>query len=256
VIGIKAFLNKFNIYQYIALFLAVLNISSALFYGFGILSLLPVLTAVLTASIFDLTINYFKTKSFAAPYSAIISGLFIGGLLAQNLPFYVYAAAGIIATASKHIIKIQQRHIFNPANFGVLLVSVIFGAAHSWWIASPLVLMILLGIFVVWKLKRFDLAISFLMAHFLINIIFNFSILKDFNELYLFIVNSRIIIFFSMFMLIEPKTHPQGRKKRIIYGIAVAILLMIFDKIIPIHDLPLALAVGNVFVPVLNRIKF
>ncbi|MBI2130987.1 hypothetical protein HYU10_04420, partial [Candidatus Woesearchaeota archaeon] len=59
----------------------------------------------------------------------------------------------------------------------------------------------------------------------------------------------------SMFMLIEPKTHPFQKKQRIIYGILVAVLLMTFNKIIPIHDLPLALAVGNVFIPVLNKFR-
>lgn len=236
-------------------FLAALGISSALFYGFGLSSLLPVLIAVLTASVLDLAIAYFRTKSFAVPYSAIISGLFIGGLLAQNLPLYVYVAAGIIAISSKHIIKINQRHIFNPANFGVLFASVILGAAHSWWIASPSALMILLGIFIIWRLKRFDLSISFLATYLLANVIFNWNILKNIHELFLFAVNSAIIIFFSMFMLIEPKTHPAGRKQRIIYGVLVAILLVMFSKIIPIHDLPLALAVGNVFVPIFNKIK-
>ena len=42
------------------------------------------------------------------------------------------------------MIKIRQKHIFNPANFGVLLVSVIFGAAHTWWISSPLILVLIL----------------------------------------------------------------------------------------------------------------
>ena len=236
-------------------FLAVLGISSALFFGFGIRALLPASISILTASILDMLINYFKTKSLTMPYSAIISGLFIGGLLAQNLEFYVYILAGIIAIASKHILKISKKHIFNPANFGVLIVSAVFGAAHSWWIASPSVLVILFGIFIIWKLKRFDLAVSFLMTYLLTNVVFNFEMLKDFNALYMFAVNSGIIIFFSMFMLIEPKTHPTGRKQRIIYGILVAILLTVFSRIIPKHDLPLALAVGNVFVQILNKIK-
>lgn len=236
-------------------FLAALNISGALFYGFGINALLPVLTATLTTSALDILIRYYRTKSFEFPYSAIISGLFIGGLLAQNLEFYVYILAGIAAIVSKHLIKISQRHIFNPANFGVLLVSAVFGANHSWWVSSPVILMILFGVFIIWKLKRIDLTISFLLSYLILSVILNFSILKDFNGLYLFAVNSGIIVFFSMFMLIEPKTHPQGRKQRIIYGILTAILLIMFNKLIPIHDLPLALAVGNIAVPVLNRIK-
>ena len=59
-----------------------------------------------------------------------------------------------------------------------------------------------------------------------------------------------------MYMLIEPKTNPSRRKQRIVYGILVAILFIALHFYIPRHDLPLALAIGNVFVPLLNKLKF
>ena len=144
---IKSLINKFTIYQYMIFFLVVLNLVSTFFYGFGIKALLPVVIAVATTTILDSAISYFKSKTLEFPKSALISGLFIGGLLTQDLQWYVYVLAGAIAILSKHLIKIQQKHLFNPANFGVLLVSVIFGAAHTWWISSPLVLVLIFGIF-------------------------------------------------------------------------------------------------------------
>ena len=109
---IKSLINKLTIYQYMISFLIILHLVSAFFYGFGIKALLPVLIAVLTTTLLDLFIEYFKSKTLVFPQSALISGLFIGGLLTQNLQWYVYVLAGIIAIASKHIIKIQQKHIF------------------------------------------------------------------------------------------------------------------------------------------------
>lgn len=229
------------------IFLALLCIASSLFYGFGVKALLHAAIAVFTASILDLAAGYLKTRSLALPYSGIISGLFIGGLLAQDLKWWIYLLAAAIAVLSKHIIKIRGRHVFNPANFGILLASAIFGAPHSWWISSPIIPVILFGIFVIWKLKRLDLAVSFLASYFIISIILNFSIINSLNALFLFIANSGIILFFSMFMLIEPKTTPAAGKQRIAYGIIVAILLIAFGKAVPVHDLPLALAVGNIF---------
>ena len=55
-------------------------------------------------------------------------------------------------------------------------------------------------------------------------------------------------------MLIEPKTNPA--KNRIVYGILVAILFVVLHFYIPRHDLPLALAIGNVLVPILNKFNF
>ena len=236
------------------IFLVILHLVSAFFYGFGIKALLPVVIAVVTTTLLDLLIEYFKSKTFQFPQSALISGLFIGGLLTQNLQWHIYVLAGAIAILSKHLIKFRQKHIFNPANFGVLLVSVIFGAAHTWWVSSPLILVLIFGIFLIWRLRRLDLAISFLISYYLINLIIELVRGMQFSGIYYSILNGGVIYFFSMFMLIEPKTNPA--KNRIFYGILVAVLFIILHAYIPRHDLPLALAIGNIFVPLLNKLNF
>lgn len=252
---IRQLLNRLTVYHYMISSLVVLQLANAFFYGFGIKALLPVLISVTTTTLLDLFIEYFKSKTWLFPQSALISGLFIGGLLTQNLQWYVYVIAGAIAIFSKHLMKLRQKHIFNPANFGVLLVSVIFGVAHTWWISSPLLLVLIFGIFMIWKLKRFDLTLSFLIGYYLINSMIGIAQGEGFQEIYSAIVNGGVMYFFSMFMLIEPRTNPAERRQRIAYGILVAVLLIIFHFYIPKHDLPLALAIGNVFVPILGRLK-
>lgn len=249
----KSLVSKFTIYQYMVAFLIVLNLVSAFFYDFGIKALLPVAIAVFTATFLDLLIEYFKSKTWEFPQSALISGLFIGGLLTQNLQWHIYVLAGAIAILSKHLIKFRQKHVFNPANFGVLLVSLIFGAAHTWWVSSPLILVLVFGIFIIWRLRRLDLALSFLISYYLINSIIELSKGAQFPEIYSTIINGGVIYFFSMFMLIEPKTNPS--KNRVAYGMLVAVLFIIFGFFIPQHGLPLALAVGNVFVPVMDKLN-
>ena len=264
---IKSLINRFTVYHYVISFLIVLHLASAFVpkYGFGIKALIPILIAVATTTLLDLFINYFKFKIWNFPQSALISGLFIGGLLTQNLQWYVYVIAGAIAILSKHLIRFQQKHIFNPANFGILLVSILFNVQHTWWISSPLILVLIFGIFIIWRLKRFDLAFSFLITYYLINSIVGLVGGNNFNDIYLTITNGGVIYFFSMYMLIEPKTNPS--KNRVAYGVLVAILLIAFDlyastfnnslaAFFTRHDIPLALAVGNVFVPILNRINF
>ncbi|MEK6828267.1 MAG: RnfABCDGE type electron transport complex subunit D, partial [Nanoarchaeota archaeon] len=139
---------------------------------------------------------------------------------------------------------------------GVLLVSIIFGVSHTWWISSPLLLVLIFGIFNIWRLRQFDLALSFLVGYYLINSVAELLQGAGFQEIYLTIINGGVIYFFSMFMLIEPRTNPAARKQRVIYGVLVAVLFIILHFYMPRHDLPLALAVGNVFVPLLNRLKF
>ena len=252
---IKSIINRFTAYQYVIVFLIILSLASAFFYGFGVEALLPILIAVITTILLDLTINYFKFKTWEFPQSALISGLFIGGLLTQNLAWYIYVIAGAIAILSKHLVKYQQKHIFNPANFGILLVSIIFGVSHTWWISSPLIFVLIFGIFIIWRLGRFDLTISFLVVYYLINSAIELIQGAGLQEIYFTMINGGVIYFFAMFMLIEPKTNPSQRNQRIIYGILAAALLISLHFFIPRHDIVLALAAGNIFVPVLNKLK-
>lgn len=246
-------------------FLVILILTSSFFYGFGILSLVQVLIAALTTTILDLLINYFKFKTIEFPYSAFISGLFIGGLLTQDLAWYIYLVAGIIAILSKHLIKVHGKHIFNPANLGVLMIFLIFGTVSTWWISAPFYLVLLFGIFILWRLKRFDLTISFLAAYYILHsfipnptasmpMMFNTQMMmRDFYQSF---TNQSTIFFFAMFMLIEPKTNPVARKQRIFYGILVALMLIGIEIYNPLYGIPFVLAIANLFVPLLNRISF
>lgn len=274
-LNLKLFMSKFTIYQFMSAFLVILTLVSIFFYDFGILALVPALISVLTTTILDLIINYYEFKTLEFPYSALISGLFIGGLLTQNLSWHVYVIAGIIAILSKHLIKVHGKHIFNPANFGVLAVFLIFNAQNTWWISSPLILILIFGIFILWRQRRFDLAVSFLAAYYILNAIIprpsmmgHMPMVSDMpmmakmpmmmQNFYVLFVNQSTIFFLAMFMLIEPKTHPAARKQRIFYGILVAIMLIGLEVYNPQFRsaIPFVLAVANLFVPLLNRISF
>ena len=263
-LNIKTILNKFTIYQYMISFLLILALVSVFFYGFGLNSLIPVIISIITTTLLDLAINYFKYKKIEFPQSALISGLFIGGLLTQNLQWYVYVVAGATAILSKHLINYNKKHIFNPANLGILLASVIFGAFHSWWISSPKLLVVLFGLFIVWRLKRFDLMLGFLLTYYIASsfievprsMMEHHSYMMTYQNVYLSLIEGSVIYFFAMFMLVEPKTNPtSGKKQRIIYGIFVALLFILLQFFIPQHAIVLALAIGNLFVPVLDKIR-
>lgn len=264
---LKSLINKFTIYQCMSFFLLILTLVSVFFYGFGADALVPVLIAAFTTTALDLIINYHKFKTLEFPYSAFISGLFIGGLLTQNLSWYIYAIAGVIAVLSKHLIRVHGKHVFNPANLGVLAVFLIFNAFSSWWISSPSYLVMLFGLFILWRQRRFDLAISFLAAYYILHAFIpepatfgGMTMMRNMpmavHSFYQSFISQSTIFFFAMFMLIEPKTHPAARKQRIFYGILVAFMLIGIEIYNPRFGIPFVLAVGNLFVPLLSRVRF
>ena len=112
------------------------------------------------------------------------------------------------------------------------------------------------GIFILWRLKRFDLALSFLITYFLIHIFIEISKKSSANEILNLFINGSTIFFFAMFMLIEPRTNPAARKQRIFYGVLVAFMLIGIETYNPTFGIPFVLAAANLCVPLLNRISF
>src|SRR5436190_13790122 len=68
----------------------------------------------------ELALTYRAQHRLILPISATITALSLGLLLRtyELLPFIVAGCAGI---ASKHLLRIEGRHVFNPSNFGLVL---------------------------------------------------------------------------------------------------------------------------------------
>src|SRR5205823_3814778 len=73
----------------------------------------------------ELILTYREQGRLIPPLSATITALSLGLLLRTSdlLPFAIAGFAGI---ASKHVLRIEGRHVFNPSNFGLVLALVLF----------------------------------------------------------------------------------------------------------------------------------
>ncbi len=240
-------MQKFTltIKSYMIIFLAIIAISSILFTIKNYSFFIQIILAPLFAALIDLLITYVKEKKLFLPSSAIISGLFIAVIFAQ-LPLHILFIISLIAIVSKHVIKIHGRHIFNPAAFGIVVGGLIFGYATSWWAVSLLV--IPLGLFIVYKQRKWRLAFSFLVTYFILVVLTNLSSLSNIMLL------DTTAIFFALFMLIEPMTSTYTKKAMIVQGTVVGVLVTVFRTFLPQVDLFLAsLLVANIFVEIMNK---
>lgn len=216
---------------------------------FIILSAQLVIT-VLTAVILDLAINYFKSKKIILPSSAIITGLIVGMVMARGEPYIYYVLASFLAIFSKHIFKINNRHIFNPANFGLLAINIFLGAYIGWYPINAW-FVIIPGMFIALKIKRLHIILSYLLT-FAILLMF-YGHLKGVGIFsYFAVINS----FFVVVMLIEPKTSPIKLCRGIVFGCFTAVIGFLCYLIIPRFDyLLVSLACGNLMNAVTERIK-
>ncbi len=229
------------------LFLGVLAIIGAL-KGETRILILQILLIIIATSILDLIIAYIKKKKFLFPSSAIISGLFIGGILAPNQKFYVYLTAVIVTILSKHLIKINKKHIFNPAAFGLIFVSILFRTSLNWWIDSLVWLVLIFGLFMAYKMRRFHLILSFVIPFEVLMLIY--TIINKLTFGHLLLIN----LFLVFFMLVEPVTSPIKKNSRIIFGIIAAIAAFILFHYLPAYDPFLtSLLIANLFIPLFNK---
>ena len=168
-------------------------------------------------------------KFFAAspfdPRSALISGLSLCLLLRTNSEFLMIIGA-VVTIASKFVLKWRGKHLFNPTNFGIValiaLSSEVWVSPAQW--GSKLYfgfLMACLGGMVVHRAMRSD--VSYVFIVFYAAILFGRALwLGDPWAIPLKQLQSGALLLFTFFMISDPKTTPDSRVGRILFGVLVA----------------------------------
>ena len=156
--------------------------------------------------------------------------------------------AALIAIASKYLITRRQRHIFNPAAFGALVVG-LTGVLHTrWWVggSSMAIFVAILALLELRKIHRFPMFFSFAgMAIIMIILRSDSGIL---SAIRLSII-SFPILYFGGFMLTEPVTTPPRRFQQVAYGALVGALFGSGFQFGGVSMTPeLSLLLGNVLV--------
>jgi len=251
-------LNKITMYRLVLYYLIVLAVAAAAFSSFGMLPLNPLSLAVSTAII--LAVCWGANRLFAWAFDAqtnaesfLITGLILALIITP--PAFTFAGvsfliwASIFAMASKYILAIRKKHLFNPAAFAVALTALALNQYASWWVGGNLVLLPFVlagGLLVVRKLQRFDLVFSFLAAA-AAGIILTNPLLDPATAAEKAFLHTSIL-FFAFVMLTEPLTTPPTRSRRILYGAFVGAIFSPAIHVGSIYATPeLALLAGNVF---------
>ena len=205
--------------------------------------------SLVSTMVFDLVISYVRIRKLFMPHAAMVTGMILTLLIDPTLAWYKIAAIAFIAMAIKNFIRINNKHIFNPAASGLLIGGLIFGSYVSWWgssfqyssnfnIQTLILYIILLSPLYVsaYRTKRYFSILSFIITYAVLAII-NFG-----NSLNTFpvILFNPTVIFFSIVMLPEPLTSPSERNKQFIFGAIVAVLNFILASNI---------IAGSIFIP-------
>jgi Na+-transporting NADH:ubiquinone oxidoreductase subunit NqrB len=192
------------------------------------------------------------------PRSALISGLSLCLLLRTNSALLAVLAAAA-AIASKFLLRSRGKHVFNPTNFGILAAMLATGDA---WVSPAQwgntaffgFLLACLGGLVVQRSSRGDVTLAFLGLT--LALVLGRSLwLGEPLAIPLHRLQSGALLIFSFFMISDPKTTPDSRAGRILFGSLVAagaafIQFRLFRSNGPLWSL----ALFSLSVPLIDRI--
>lgn len=163
--------------------------------------------------------------------SAIITSLGLSLLLRAD-HYSTFVLAGIFAISSKFLLQFQQKHFFNPANFGIISALILTPDAwvspgqwgEEWWYA---LLFFGTGGMILKRVGRWDTTAAFLISYAALEAMRNFWLGWTW-DVYFHRLMSGSLLLFSLFMITDPRSIPNTRISRLIWAIAIAVLTFIF----------------------------
>ena len=159
------------------------------------------------------------------PKSAAISGLSLCLLLRTNSTTLAVAAA-VAAVASKFLLRCNGKHLFNPTNFGIVAMMLATGkvwVSPAQWGNTAFFgfLLACAGGLVVNRAARSDVTFAFIASY--VALIFGRSLwVGEPLAIPLHRLESGALLIFTFFMISDPKTTPNSRAGRVLFGALVA----------------------------------
>jgi ferredoxin-NADP reductase len=247
---LKECINRTTMYRLVLFYLLILFVV-ALFFSFSV--------SLLWSAVVLLVASWLSNTFFARMFKAVtnLESIFITALILALImtPVMFRDVVGsitlvlvaVLASASKYIIAIGRKHIFNPAAFAVVLSAFLFNMPATWWIAgNPTLLPIIFigGLIIVYKLRRFDLILAFGISALATVAFTSKNPIAGIEATLLY----SVFFFFAFVMLTEPFTTPPTRALRIAYGAIIGVLFIQAPHIGSFYFSPeLALITGNLF---------
>lgn len=207
-----------------------------------------------------LSVNWAFARVFGAGSnweSVAISALIITLIITPAAPDDLAGVAFLVlvsawAMASKYMVTVRKRHLFNPAAFGAALMGIGLHRTVSWWVGDNVVLLpaiLLGGALILTRLRYLGMVAAFA-AVVLGNSIAhgNLSSLAGVSHSLSMMGVHSMFGFFGLVMLTEPRTAPVGRWRQIVYGALVGLLFSPFTHIGGYYFTPeVAILCGNLF---------
>ena len=245
---------------HVAAVLLTLQVLGQTVLGFRV-SVAQILVCLAVGALIEFAVAFFKDHLILWPASGLLTGnstAFIlrtpGTLHGQWWSLHgieIFIGVVVLGMATKYLIRWRGRHIFNPSNVALVVAFVALGPTYTepldlWWIPmGPWMIVtyaILIGggVFIGWRLGLLGMEVAF-MASFALLVALALAPVPDHcmiaswhlsplcgRSLWEILVTSPEVLIFALFMIPDPRTVPDGKVARIVFGVMVALLAVLF----------------------------
>ncbi|ABA24566.1 conserved hypothetical protein [Trichormus variabilis ATCC 29413] len=162
--------------------------------------------------------------------SALITSLGLSLLLRAD-HWTTMALAAASAIASKFVFQVNNKHFFNPANFGIISALALTPDAwvspgqwgEEWWYG---LLFAGAGGMILRRIGRWDTTAAFLGSYSLLEAVRNLWLGWTW-DVYWHRLMSGSLLLFALFMITDPRSIPNARIGRIVWAFSIAIFTFI-----------------------------
>lgn len=201
--------------------------------SFGILDTWSKLFTAIGATVLtEQVLHRFMTGSWRNLSSSYVSGI-SAGILVRSPMFWPFALTGAISIASKYVFRYRGSHIWNPTNFGIV-VMLILASDHMAVLSIQwgnnmwaMAVIWLVGLFTIYKVNRFHICATYILAF----LAFAFLRSGVTGELFLAEIaplTGPMYQLFVLFMITDPKTTLPTKRGQIVVAVLIAFTEMIF----------------------------
>jgi hypothetical protein len=241
-------------------YLAPMLISLILLVGqlsFGFLeSYTKTAIAIATSILIELVLHRIFAGKWPHLASAYISGISVG-ILVRSPAIWPFALCSALSITSKYVLRVKDRHIWNPSNFGIcallfLAPEYVASLSIQWgnnvW---PMLVVWLLGSIIIWRLKRFHITATYVVSFVVFSLVRSWITGHPWQA-EVAPITGPMYQLFIFFMITDPKTTVHSKLGQCAVVVAVAFVEMLFRLAESVHAPYYALFVVG---PVANLIE-
>ena len=182
--------------------------------------------AIATAIVTELVVVRALYGKWPHLASAYVSGI-SAGILVRSPAFWPYALASAISITSKYALRVRDRHIWNPTNFGVVMMlllapDAVAGLSVQWGNnLLPMVFVWAFGSAILWAVDRLNITVTYVVSFLF------FAVLRAWMTGHTVIseiapITGPMYQLFIFFMVTDPKTtvRPKWGQNLVVFLIA------------------------------------